>query len=91
MGKIKWTEKAGGHLQAIHDFIARDSRTYATRFVTSLIQATEKLKKMPYCGRVVPEFEQDELREVIYHGYRIVRSLHSHWPSTPSPTAVSLL
>jgi plasmid stabilization system protein ParE len=31
MGKVKWTEKVSSNLQAIHDYIARDSKTYATR------------------------------------------------------------
>ena len=72
MGKIKWSEKAGSHLQAIHDFIANDSRTYAIRFIKSLIKAALKLEKSPRCGRIVPEFEIYGFREVIYQNYRIV-------------------
>lgn len=72
MGKINWTEKASSHLQGIHDYIAKDSKIYATRFITSLIKATLKLETMPLCGRIVPEFEDYGLREVIYGNYRIV-------------------
>jgi toxin ParE1/3/4 len=72
MGKIEWTEKASANLQAIHEYIAKDSKTYATRFVMALIRATTKLETMPRCGRIVPEFEKQGLREVIYHNYRIV-------------------
>lgn len=72
MGKIKWTEKASSNLQAIHDYIARDSKTYATRFIKSLISATTKLEIMPRCGRIVPELESYGFREVIYQNYRIV-------------------
>lgn len=72
MGKIKWSEKASSHLQAIHEYIARDSRTYAIRFIKSLIKSTSKLEIAPRCGRIVPEFEVYGLREVIYQNYRIV-------------------
>lgn len=72
MGEIRWTEKASNHLQSIHDYIARDSKIYATRFVKSLIKATGKLEAMPYCGRIVPELESYGFREVIYQNYRIV-------------------
>ena len=72
MGKIKWSEKASSHLQAIYDFIAKDSRTYAVRFIKSLIKSTSKLEIAPRCGRIVPEFEVYGLREVIYQNYRIV-------------------
>lgn len=72
MGKIIWTEKASSHLQGIHEYIGRDSRTYATRFVKSLIASTTKLEHMPHVGRTVPELENYDFREVIYHNYRIV-------------------
>jgi addiction module RelE/StbE family toxin len=75
MGKIKWTQKSSLHLQAIHEYIAKDSKTYATRFIKSLIKATEKLENMPLCGRVVPELEGYGFREVIYRNYRIVYRL----------------
>ncbi len=72
MGKIKWTEKASSNLQAIHDYIARDSKTYATRFIKSLIKATTKIEIMPRCGRIVPELESYGFREVTFQNYRIV-------------------
>lgn len=76
-GKIKWTEKASSHLQTIHEYIAKDSKTYATRFIKSLIRATVKLERMPYIGRTVPELENYGFREVIYQNYRIVyRIIH---------------
>ena len=72
MGKIRWTEKASNHLQSIHAYIARDSKTYATRFIRSLIRSATKLEGMPYIGRIVPELESYGFREVIYQNYRIV-------------------
>lgn len=72
MGRIKWSKTAGRNLQSIHEYISRDSRTYASRFVKSLVRATKKLEMMPLCGRIVTEFEEYGFREVIYHNYRIV-------------------
>ncbi|MEW5803668.1 MAG: type II toxin-antitoxin system RelE/ParE family toxin [bacterium] len=72
MGKIKWTEKASSHLQAIHGYIAKESKTYAIRFIRSLIKATSKLETMPHIGRIVPELANYGFREVIYQNYRIV-------------------
>jgi toxin ParE1/3/4 len=72
MGKIRWTEKASDNLLAIFDFIASDSKIYATRFIKSLINSTRKLETMPYCGRIVPELENYGFREVVYRNYRIV-------------------
>ena len=72
MGKVRWTEKASSHLQAIFEYIAGDSPTYASRFIRSLIKATSRLEAMPRCGRIVPELGSSQLREVIYRNYRIV-------------------
>lgn len=71
MGEIKWTEKSSSNLQAIFDYIAKDSRIYAARFVKSLIESTKKLERMPRCGRVIPELEEQGLREIIFRNYRI--------------------
>ena len=59
-------------MQTIHEYIAGDSKTYATRFVRSLIKATTKLETMPHIGRIVPELENYGFREIIYQNYRIV-------------------
>ncbi|VAX30120.1 hypothetical protein MNBD_NITROSPIRAE03-1268 [hydrothermal vent metagenome] len=72
MGQIRWTEKASSHLQRIHEYIAKDSETYATRFIKSLINATSKLETMPRIGRIIPEIASYDFREVIYQNYRIV-------------------
>ncbi len=65
MGKIKWTEKASSNLQAIHDYTAKDSKTYAARFIKSLIKATAKLEQMPRCGRIVPEVHLISIRYLV--------------------------
>ncbi len=76
MGKIKWTEKASKHLKAIYEYIAKDSKVYAKRYVESLIASTKKLKLMPECGRAVPEFEDYPFREIIYRNHRIVYQIN---------------
>ena len=77
MAKVVWTEKASSNLQAIHEYIAKDSPVYAYRFVRSLVKATAKLETMPSCGRIVPEFNDATLREVLYQNYRIVYSIRT--------------
>ena len=75
MEKIKWTNKAVNNLRSIYDYIALDSELYAFRFINSLVKATLKLESLPYCGRVVPELENESIREIIYENYRIVYRL----------------
>lgn len=72
MGKIRWTEKASSNLEGIFEYISKDSKWYAARYVRALIGATKRLERLPLSGRVVPELEDPGLREVIYGNYRIV-------------------
>ena len=69
--RIIWSEPALADIEAIHDFIARDSRQYATRFVQRLLEATERLAALPMLGRVVPEGDGRH-RKVFEPPYRIV-------------------
>lgn len=75
MGKVIWTEKAVVHLQSIHDYIAHDSYVYASQFIKVLIKQTKILETFPNSGRIVPEFSDKFLREIIYNNYRIVYRL----------------
>lgn len=72
MADIRWSLTAGADLQQIEDFIARDSSLHAVGFIDRLIESAEKLKASPNIGRVVPEFNRPELREVLFRSYRVV-------------------
>jgi len=69
--KIAWSEPALADLDAIHDYIARDSPPYAERFVQRLIEAADPLMDFPELGRVVPEGDGRH-REVMVAPYRII-------------------
>lgn len=72
MVDVHWTVKAQHHLQDIHGYIAQDSRFYAKKTVENLVQKTVILRSLPKIGRIVPEFNQDDIREIIHKNYRIV-------------------
>lgn len=69
---VRWTPQAAEDLQAIYDFIARDSPHYAQLTVEDILAAIDLLKGFPLRGRQVPERERDDLRELIKPPYRIV-------------------
>jgi plasmid stabilization system protein ParE len=61
----------------IADFIAKDSVRYAKITVTRIRIAAKQLKKFPLSGRIVPETEADNIRELILGNYRIIYSIVS--------------
>lgn len=72
MAKLNWTNKASNDLKNIFDYIATDSKFYAKRQLSKLVIRTQILKTFPKSGRIVPEFSNNEIRELIEGRYRIV-------------------
>jgi toxin ParE1/3/4 len=70
--KIVWTEPAVEDLRELHAYIARDSETYASGFVERIIVAADRLADYPKVGRVVPETNDEDVRELLYQRYRII-------------------
>jgi addiction module RelE/StbE family toxin len=69
---IRWTPQAADDLQAIYEFIARDSTHYAQLTVENILAAIDLLERFPLIGRHVTERPRSDLRELIKPPYRIV-------------------
>ena len=69
---ITWSGQARCDLQAIRDFIARDSEHYSRLQVERLISRVERAAAMPSRGHPVHEFIESGLREVHEGSYRII-------------------
>jgi plasmid stabilization system protein ParE len=70
--KIEWTEPSISDLQHIRDFIAKDSKYFAARFIEKIIFKIDRLPDFPKLGRVVIEANDEAIRELIYQKYRIM-------------------
>lgn len=72
MVRINWTSQALADLEAIGDFIARDTPNFAQVMVDRIFESVERLQPFPRSGRIVPEINQENIREIIFDSYRIV-------------------
>lgn len=72
MVRVKWTKQARADLKSICDYIARDSRYYSVVFRENVFKKAGNLSRFPEMGRVVPEFNEDALRELIIGDYRVM-------------------
>lgn len=77
MVKIVWTELSIVDLKGVFDYIAEDSLRYATITVNKLYNKVQLISNNPFLGRVVPEFNEKEIRELIEGKYRIVYRIKS--------------
>lgn len=74
--RVAWSQRALHDLEAIAEYIAADSRTFAGIVVKKIVNWTMILAQFPRSGRRVPEFDNDDARELI------VYRLSHHLPTT---------
>ncbi|MEA5603247.1 type II toxin-antitoxin system RelE/ParE family toxin [Nostoc sp. UHCC 0252] len=56
----------------MYTYIAQNSPQYAARIVDRITKRSEQIANFPFSGRTVPEFETEQVREVIEGSYRII-------------------
>jgi toxin ParE1/3/4 len=79
VNSLRWTEQAANDLASIRAYIERDSPRYAQLVVERLVQRAERIAEFPMAGRVVPELQRADVREVISGSYRIVYSIEGEF------------
>lgn len=75
--KVILSPRAIQDLQEIVRYTAWDSPKDAEQFGNRLIDERQSLSSLPERGRVVPEFKNPEIRELILKSYRIVYRVKS--------------
>lgn len=72
MTDLIWSPQALSDVEEIRAYIAADSPTYADLTARRIVAAVERLRAFPDSGRMVPERQSPEIREVIAGRFRIV-------------------
>jgi plasmid stabilization system protein ParE len=70
--EIVWTNQALRKLNKFVDYIAQDDLATAEKWALRLIEKTDKLIEQPESGRIVPEYNETNLRELIFANYRVI-------------------
>ncbi len=70
--RIHWTNNAVDHLVNIYEYISLNSPTYAKRMVDRITRRTVQIGDQPFSGRKVPEYQTEDVRELIEKPYRII-------------------
>jgi plasmid stabilization system protein ParE len=74
--KLIWSPAARDDLHDIIVFIARNDSERAMSFGYKLISEINRLQEFPESGRIVPEYRNAVIREIIFRPYRIVYRVH---------------
>lgn len=77
MVKIVWLQSARDDVKEIVEYIAKDSKHYARKQLDSIKQSTQILKTQPKSGKMVQEFGDQKVLEIISGRYRIIYTVIS--------------
>lgn len=69
--EVVWTDFAISQLDDIYNFIAQESEETALQIIDKLISRTSQISSFPMSGRKVPEFDREQVHEIIEGNYRI--------------------
>ena len=73
--RVIWSKRAAQDLDSITEYIAADSPAYAGTVLKNIVNQTRILARFPQAGRMVPEFDDENLRELIVYSYRVIYRL----------------
>jgi toxin ParE1/3/4 len=72
MVRIVWTDLSVSDLKDIVDYISEDSTRYASLMANRIYKKVQILVSNPSLGRIVPEINDNTVRELIEGNYRII-------------------
>ena len=70
--RLVWSDTARNDLKHLNTYIGQDSPIYARQFIQRILTRMETLPDFPNLGRHVPEVNRDDIREIVFQGYRLI-------------------
>lgn len=70
--RVHWTHNALDQLVNIYEYISLNSPTYAKQMVDRITRRSTQISEQPFSGRKVPEYQAEDIRELIENPYRII-------------------
>lgn len=76
--EIVWSGRARQKVASVEAYYLEKTEGYADVFVSGILNATRRLERFPESGRIVPEINHPDFREVIWgKNWRIIYLLPS--------------
>ena len=74
--KILFTPRSKSDITEIVHYISQDNPQAARNWTKSIFDSIKRLENFPSSGRIVPEYSEDTIRELIKGQYRIVYKIN---------------
>ncbi len=75
---VSWSPAALDDVDAIAEYIHRDSPAYTRSVVNKILTSARKLSDFPNAGRIVPELDDEAIRERFIYSYRLIYSVQEN-------------
>jgi addiction module RelE/StbE family toxin len=75
MARLTWTKRAIEDIYHIREYYEPLSKRYAEALTDQFFEKAARLERFPSMGRLVPEFNRNDIRELLTGTYRIVYRL----------------
>jgi len=72
MAEVRWTYQAIEDIHNIAEYISKDSMTYSQVQTQRFFKIAKILETQPSARRIVPEFNDQDIRELVMGNYRII-------------------
>ena len=63
--RVEWTRNEISDLTSIYERIELDSPQHAVAVVDRITRRTEQISSFPFSGQMVPEYQREDIREII--------------------------
>ena len=70
--RVFWSTLALERVSEEAEHIARDSAEAAEKWIDDIFASVERLEMFPESGRMVPELNRRDVREVLHKRYRVI-------------------
>lgn len=70
--KLIWSPLAVEQVQDIASYIALDKPSVAMQWAEEIFNSVARLEQFPESGRIVPEINRKEIREIVQGNYRVI-------------------
>lgn len=75
MGKVTWSAPALDDLERIYRFYAEVAPAFAESLINTYFDKTQILAEFPRMGSIVPEYDMENIRQLIDNRYRIIYTI----------------
>ena len=75
---VAWSPEAEEDLRSIAEYISRDSPFYTAAVVRKILETARSAGREPFVGWMVPELEEEHLRERLVYSYRLIYRIQPH-------------